>query len=105
MATINQHFKVSRTPRTSSKNKHDAVPQAVAPITTTDQAVDDHAAQQVLLDFDMCSKYGPMSGMTRMQRWERAAAAGLDPPVMVQHLLLEKGLDSVHNQPTLMKGK
>lgn len=63
------------------------------------------AAQQLLLDFDLCSKYGPMSGLTRMQRWERAAAAALDPPEAVKEVLLQHGLESAYNQPRLMSGK
>jgi DNA polymerase delta subunit 4 len=35
--------------------------------------------------FDNTYEYGPCVGVTRMERWERAAAVGLNPPVEVRH--------------------
>ncbi|KIJ21012.1 hypothetical protein PAXINDRAFT_66522, partial [Paxillus involutus ATCC 200175] len=36
---------------------------------------------QMLRFFDMSSEFGPCIGMTRLERWERAEAFGLNPPV------------------------
>jgi DNA polymerase delta subunit 4 len=33
-------------------------------------------------------KFGPCIGVTRLQRWERACAMGLQPPPHLQDLLL-----------------
>jgi len=40
--------------------------------------------------FDNTYEYGPCVGVTRMERWERAAAMGLNPPVEVREILLTK---------------
>ncbi|KAF8511804.1 DNA polymerase delta, subunit 4-domain-containing protein [Hysterangium stoloniferum] len=38
--------------------------------------------------FDNTYDYGPCVGMTRMERWERAEALGLNPPIEVRQILL-----------------
>lgn len=40
------------------------------------------------MQFDLCSKYGPVSGLTRMERWERAVKFGLNPPKRIHDLLV-----------------
>lgn len=37
--------------------------------------------------FDLDPKYGPFVGIQRMERWERAARLGLDPPERVREIL------------------
>jgi DNA polymerase delta subunit 4 len=59
------------------------------------------AAKQTLLEFDLTSAYGPFTGLSRMERWNRAEAAALDPPPHVRDLLLHYGLDSPYNQPVM----
>ncbi|KAK3261767.1 hypothetical protein CYMTET_29343 [Cymbomonas tetramitiformis] len=44
--------------------------------------------ETTLKQFDLCSKYGPCVGMTRLQRWERAEKFGLDPPVEVRDIVI-----------------
>ena len=34
----------------------------------------------ILRTFDLNYEYGPCVGVSRMERWERAKAMGLDPP-------------------------
>ncbi|KAG1812882.1 DNA polymerase delta, subunit 4-domain-containing protein [Suillus subaureus] len=49
---------------------------------------------QILRLFDMSYEYGPCVGMSRLERWERAASLGLNPPDEVQHILLTgEGVD------------
>ncbi|KAL3502326.1 hypothetical protein ACH5RR_036775 [Cinchona calisaya] len=49
---------------------------------------DDYDAQEeVLRQFDMNMAYGPCLGMTRLARWERAKALGMNPPEDVGRLL------------------
>ncbi|KDD75247.1 hypothetical protein H632_c787p0 [Helicosporidium sp. ATCC 50920] len=55
----------------------------------TNLSLDVEAAQSVLQQFDLASKYGPCRGMTRMERWNRAQSLGLDPPPSVRELLLQ----------------
>ncbi|KAG1737216.1 DNA polymerase delta, subunit 4-domain-containing protein [Suillus lakei] len=45
---------------------------------------------QILRVFDMSYEYGPCVGMTRLERWERAASFGLNPPDEVRHILLTR---------------
>eukprot|EP00045_Choanoeca_perplexa_P021027 m.5629 g.5629 ORF g.5629 m.5629 type:complete len:111 (+) comp7824_c0_seq1:75-407(+) len=50
---------------------------------------DQNAAKEVelLKQFDMDSKFGPCVGVSRLERWERAQAFGLSPPLHVKELL------------------
>ncbi|CAA3032608.1 DNA polymerase delta subunit 4 [Olea europaea subsp. europaea] len=43
--------------------------------------------EEILRQFDMSMAYGPCLGMTRLDRWERAKALGLNPPKDVERLL------------------
>jgi len=42
---------------------------------------------QLLREFDLDWKFGPCSGITRLERWERAANFGLNPPLDIQNLI------------------
>ncbi|KII86053.1 hypothetical protein PLICRDRAFT_31554 [Plicaturopsis crispa FD-325 SS-3] len=44
----------------------------------------------ILRVFDLSDEYGPCIGVTRMQRWERANALGLNPPSEVREILSTK---------------
>ncbi|ORZ11482.1 DNA polymerase delta, subunit 4-domain-containing protein [Absidia repens] len=39
--------------------------------------------------FDLDYSYGPCVGLTRLERWERAASLGLDPPEEIKTILLK----------------
>ncbi|KAL8182923.1 UNVERIFIED_CONTAM: hypothetical protein K2H54_007771 [Gekko kuhli] len=43
----------------------------------------------VLKHFDLSWEFGPCTGITRLQRWERAELLGLRPPATVRELLLK----------------
>ncbi|KAG0700773.1 DNA polymerase delta, subunit 4-domain-containing protein [Suillus ampliporus] len=45
---------------------------------------------QILRVFDMSYEYGPCVGMTRLERWERAASFDLHPPEEVRDILLTR---------------
>lgn len=54
-----------------------------------------HAEKQtkihhILRVFDTSYEYGPCVGMTRLERWERAHALGLNPPAEVREILMSK---------------
>lgn len=53
--------------------------------------------EQILRAFDLTSKYGPCTGMTRMERWERAVKLGLEPPMEVPLILNKYGPQAVAN--------
>ncbi|XP_048341688.1 DNA polymerase delta subunit 4 isoform X2 [Sphaerodactylus townsendi] len=44
---------------------------------------------EVLKQFDLSWEFGPCTGITRLQRWERAELLGLSPPTTVRELLLK----------------
>ena len=48
-------------------------------------------------EFDLENKFGPVTGMTRMERWERAQRMGLDPPSWVRDEIAQQGLTSAVN--------
>ncbi|XP_006461737.1 hypothetical protein AGABI2DRAFT_136660 [Agaricus bisporus var. bisporus H97] len=43
---------------------------------------------QILRVFDLNYDYGPCIGVTRLERWERAQAMGLNPPLEIRDILL-----------------
>ncbi|XP_033918161.1 DNA polymerase delta subunit 4 [Melopsittacus undulatus] len=49
----------------------------------------DRSVLEMLRSFDLAWEYGPCTGITRLQRWERAQALGLSPPDKVRDALLE----------------
>ncbi|XP_074399783.1 DNA polymerase delta subunit 4 [Zonotrichia albicollis] len=49
----------------------------------------DPALMEMLRRFDLSWEYGPCSGITRLQRWERAQELGLSPPGPIRDALLE----------------
>lgn len=59
------------------------------PVARGNVAADDFGDQEEQLrQFDMDMKFGPCIGVTRLQRWERASAMGLQPPAHLRDLLL-----------------
>ncbi|NXA71597.1 DPOD4 polymerase, partial [Thryothorus ludovicianus] len=53
----------------------------------------DPALLEMLRRFDLSWEYGPCTGITRLQRWERAQELGLSPPGPVRDALLEHSDD------------
>ncbi|CAM0911764.1 unnamed protein product [Alopecurus aequalis] len=51
----------------------------------------DQMEEEELRRFDVDMTYGPCIGITRLRRWERAAAMGLRPPPHLRDLLLLHG--------------
>jgi len=45
---------------------------------------------QLLRVFDMSYEYGPCAGVTRLERWQRARAMGLNPPDEIRMILETK---------------
>ncbi|KAI9010118.1 DNA polymerase delta, subunit 4-domain-containing protein [Hyaloraphidium curvatum] len=56
-------------------------------VTMTAEEADE--IEKVLRAFDLDPTFGPCVGITRMERWDRAVALGLDPPGRVRDLLTE----------------
>eukprot|EP00882_Tetradesmus_deserticola_P003234 GHRQ01003427.1.p1 GENE.GHRQ01003427.1~~GHRQ01003427.1.p1 ORF type:complete len:111 (+),score=44.18 GHRQ01003427.1:212-544(+) len=43
--------------------------------------------ERLLRSFDLATEYGPCTGMTRLERWQRADQFGLQPPLQVKQML------------------
>jgi len=55
-------------------------------------------AEEMLRQFDLDLRFGPMLGLTRLERWARAEELGLDPPAAVRdYLLVQQPGGSVHS--------
>ncbi|KAM8773173.1 DNA polymerase delta subunit 4 [Acanthopagrus latus] len=52
---------------------------------------------QKLRQFDLDWRFGPCTGISRMQRWERAKLHGLNPPEEIRWLLLQTHTDSEYS--------
>lgn len=78
---ITNSFKaVKRSTRSSDKKQVDD------PQPSTSKAEDEMA---ILKHFDVTLEFGPCTGITRMERWERAEKHGLNPPMVVKEILLK----------------
>ncbi|KAI0652895.1 DNA polymerase delta, subunit 4-domain-containing protein [Cubamyces menziesii] len=58
----------------------------IEPVHAQGQSMVDH----ILRVFDLSYEYGPCVGVSRLDRWERAHALGLNPPLEVREILLTK---------------
>ncbi|NXU56243.1 DPOD4 polymerase, partial [Turnix velox] len=78
------------------KNKVKAKVRSQLPFVTEDTPPSsppppDQALMEMLRRFDLAWEYGPCTGITRLQRWERAQELGLSPPLAVRDALLKHG--------------
>jgi hypothetical protein len=73
------------------------------PSTPSPAEVD--ADERTLRSFDLEGKYGPVSGLSRLERFERAEKLGLQPPQSVKELILKHGADSALNEHLFTVGK
>lgn len=46
--------------------------------------------EKILKNFDFTVDFGPVVGLTRLERWERASKLGLNPPAVVKKILETK---------------
>uniref|UniRef100_A0A8C8CQL7 Uncharacterized protein n=1 Tax=Oncorhynchus tshawytscha TaxID=74940 RepID=A0A8C8CQL7_ONCTS len=51
---------------------------------------------QELRQFDQDWRYGPCTGISRLQQWERAAQHGLNPPQEIRYMLFSADTDYTH---------
>ncbi|XP_072048291.1 DNA polymerase delta subunit 4-like [Amphiura filiformis] len=52
------------------------------------------AELNILRKFDVRMDYGPCTGITRMERWERADRNGLNPPDKIKQIILKHENDT-----------
>ncbi|BAF22978.2 uncharacterized protein [Oryza sativa Japonica Group] len=63
-----------------------------------EEAEEEEGRERMAREFDMDMRYGPCLGLTRAQRWRRAAALGLAPPPAVIAVCSD-------DQPCLWEGR
>jgi len=80
-----------------------AAPSSRSPTQAATPDVD--RDERTLREFDLMSKFGPVSGITRLQRWERAEELGLSPPESVRRLILKYGENTNMNEHVFSEGK
>jgi len=61
--------------------------------------------ETTLRQFDLESRFGPVSGISRLQRWERAASLGLEPPENVRRIIMQRGVSTSFNEHLFTEGK
>uniref|UniRef100_A0A383W420 DNA polymerase delta subunit 4 n=1 Tax=Tetradesmus obliquus TaxID=3088 RepID=A0A383W420_TETOB len=76
---------ISRTGRDKKQQKAPELPGAHGEAAVTNYDIS--AEERLLRAFDLATQYGPCTGMTRLERWQRAEQFGLNPPMQVKELL------------------
>ncbi|KAL3837933.1 hypothetical protein ACJIZ3_022524 [Penstemon smallii] len=71
----------------SQKSKHPASHGSDVSHGSLDLQDEYDDKEEVLRQFDMNMAYGPCLGMTRLDRWKRANALGLNPPRELETML------------------
>lgn len=66
---------------------------------------DQERVERMLREFDLSTKYGPTSGLSRLERYQRAKKMGLDPPCWVEQAIHKYGESSDFNQHVFSAGK
>nr|XP_057943131.1 DNA polymerase delta subunit 4 [Doryrhamphus excisus]XP_057943137.1 DNA polymerase delta subunit 4 [Doryrhamphus excisus] len=89
---ITDSFKVVKKARKVTKK------DPIAPsVQNAETATCHHDDEEKLRQFDLEWRWGPCTGISRLQRWERAKLHGLDPPEEIRDLLLQKQTDQEYN--------
>ncbi|KAM8841806.1 DNA polymerase delta subunit 4 isoform 2-T2 [Synchiropus picturatus] len=92
---ITDSFKVVKKARRSAKTEKRRTPSP--PPTEAHQEVREEELQK-LRQFDLDWRFGPCTGISRLQRWERAQLHGLSPPEEIRYLLLQTHTDPEYSQ-------
>lgn len=61
--------------------------QSIAPNVHPEEV---NNCEKILKNFDFTVDFGPVVGLTRLERWERANKLGLNPPAVVKKILETK---------------
>ncbi|KAM9362912.1 DNA polymerase delta subunit 4 isoform 1-T2 [Symphorus nematophorus] len=93
---ITDSFKVVKRVRRGRKREKSPTPPP-SPKEDETQKVREQELEK-LRQFDLDWRFGPCTGISRMQRWERAKLHGLNPPEEIRGLLLQTHTDDEYNQ-------
>ncbi|KAL1282043.1 hypothetical protein QQF64_000846 [Cirrhinus molitorella] len=93
---ITDTFKVVKKARRGGKRDKSPSPPVAEP--EPPQLSEREKDLQELKKFDLDWKFGPCTGISRLQRWERAALHGLNPPQEIKDILLKESTDPEYTQ-------
>ncbi|XP_041790409.1 DNA polymerase delta subunit 4 [Chelmon rostratus] len=93
---ITDSFKVVKKARRAGKREKRPTPPQPQREAKTETAREEQL--QKLRQFDLDWRFGPCTGISRLQRWERAKVHGLNPPEDIRDLLLQTHTDPEYNQ-------
>ncbi|ELU15284.1 hypothetical protein CAPTEDRAFT_193761 [Capitella teleta] len=82
---ITGHFKVIKTSDPSTSKKKSKCKVEI--IDDDTPIIPLNKDLEYLRQFDLDFQYGPCTGITRLERWQRAEKFGLNPPVAVRDLI------------------
>mmetsp|Transcript_18737 Transcript_18737/g.41044 ORF Transcript_18737/g.41044 Transcript_18737/m.41044 type:complete len:105 (-) Transcript_18737:150-464(-) len=100
-AGLKQFYAARRAPdsRAGQKSATEPAPRIQEEISTDSERID-----SVLKAFDLCPKYGPCAGVSRLERWDRANKFGLNPPLQVREIIKDLPSDDPRLQ-SLWEGR
>jgi len=88
MATIDNVFKAQKKSNYRQKSLNKASPIVKEEVHGSTSCVNEADEEiKILKQFDLDSKYGPCTGMTRLERWARAEKFQFDPPKVVREII------------------
>ncbi|XP_038130510.1 DNA polymerase delta subunit 4 isoform X2 [Cyprinodon tularosa] len=93
---ITDSFKVVKKSRRGAKQRKSPTPPPSQPEDVTPSAREEDLQQ--LKQFDLDWRFGPCTGISRLQRWERAKLHGLNPAEEIRELLLQTQADQEYCQ-------
>lgn len=97
MATITEIFKAQKA-RVPRSKKQSQTPVAKAEIEEVETVDPNQQDLDFLRQFDLDSRFGPSTGISRLERWERAAKFGFDPPKEVRDVILQHKDDTKYTE-------
>ncbi|KAM3623670.1 uncharacterized protein V6R79_014085 [Siganus canaliculatus] len=93
---ITDSFKVVKKARRGGKRERKQSPPPPQKEAETKTVLEEQL--QKLRQFDLDWRFGPCTGISRLQRWERAKLHGLNPPEEIRDLLTQTLTDPEYNQ-------
>ncbi|XP_051242431.1 DNA polymerase delta subunit 4 [Dicentrarchus labrax] len=93
---ITESFKVVKKARRGGKREKRPTPSP-PPQKEADTGTVREEELQKLRQFDLDWRFGPCTGISRLQRWERAKLHGLNPPEEIRYLLSQTHTDPEYN--------
>jgi len=95
---ITDSFKVMKKSRKEDKIEKSSPSPPPQPEADANTMSNREKELEKLRQFDLDWRYGPCTGISRMERWDRAQLHGLNPPEEIRTLLLCTRVDAEYTQ-------